>query len=66
MAETSTNYGPPIYMTVNASNNSELIKQAIETAIEEASEYGSVLYLTINSGTPNDPPPTPPGGGGTN
>ncbi len=64
MGDTNTEYGQPIYMTVNASNNSELVKQAIETAIEEAAEYKSVLYLTVNSGTPPDVPPIPPGGGG--
>ncbi len=59
MADTNTEYGQPIYMTVNASNNSELVKIAIETAIEEAAEYKSVLYLTVNSGSPSQPPPPP-------
>lgn len=51
---------PPVYLTINASNNGALINDVIETAIEEAAEYGSVLYVTVNSGSPK-PPPCPPG-----
>lgn len=51
---------PPVYLTINASNNAALVNEVIETAIEEANEYGSVLYVTVNSGQPL-PPPCPPG-----
>lgn len=50
---------PPVYLTINASNNGPLINDVIETAIEEANEYGSVLYVTVNSGSPSQPPPPP-------
>lgn len=56
--EATTNY-PPIYLTINASNNAELVNEVLETAIEEAAEYGSVLYVTVNSGSPSQPPPPP-------
>lgn len=55
-------YGVPIYMTVNASEVTVKIENVIKVAIEEANEYHSTLYLTVNSGKPPDPPPTPPGG----
>lgn len=57
--EDTTSY--PVYITINASNNAALVNEVIETAIEEAAEYGSVLYVTVNSGQPK-PPPCPPGG----
>lgn len=55
----TTEYGTPIYMTVNASNNNHLVELAIGKAIEEANEYKSVLYLTVNSGVPKPPPCLP-------
>lgn len=56
--------GVPIYLTVNASEITEPIEKVVEAAIKEANEYGSTLYLTINSGKPGgNPPPPPPGGG---
>ena len=57
----ATDYGAPIYMTVNASNNYYLAAGLVEKAIEEAAEYKSVLYLTVNSGNPPFPPVCPPG-----
>jgi len=48
-------------MTVNASNNYYLAAGLVEKAIEEAAEYKSVLYLTVNSGNPPFPPVCPPG-----
>jgi len=55
-------YGVPIYMTVNASDVNVDVNKMIKVAIEHANEYHSTLYLTINSGKPVIPPPTPPGG----
>lgn len=57
--EKVTKVYPPVYLTINASNNGALINEVIETAIEEAAEYGSVLYVTVNSGSPSQPPPPP-------
>lgn len=59
--EATTDYGSPIYMTVNASNNYYLAAGLVAKAIEEAAEYKSVLYLVVNSGNPPFPPVCPPG-----
>ena len=57
-------YGVPIYLVINASEITEPLNEVVKQAIEEANEYGSTLYLTINSGKPvGDPPPPPPGVG---
>lgn len=61
VVEDTTDYGSPIYMTVNASNNYYLAAGLVAKAIEEAAEYKSVLYLTVNSGNPPFPPVCPPG-----
>lgn len=52
-------YGVPIYLTINASEITEPLDKVVKQAIEEANEYGSTLYLTINSGKPPVPPPPP-------
>lgn len=52
-------YGTPIYLVINTSSVTAGIKACVECAIEEANEYKSTLYLTINSGNP-PPPPCPP------
>lgn len=57
----SGDYGSPIYMTINASNNYYLAAGLVAKAVEEAAEYKSVLYLTVNSGNPPFPPVCPPG-----
>lgn len=57
-------YGVPIYLTINASEITDPLDKVVKQAIEEANEYGSTLYLTINSGSPNQPPPVPPTSGG--
>lgn len=57
----SGDYGSPIYMTINASNNYYLAAGLVAKAVEEAAEYKSVLYLTVNSGNPPLPPVCPPG-----
>lgn len=56
-------YGVPIYLTINASNNKDVIMDVIGKAIEEAVEYNCPLYITVNAGSPTQPPPKPPGGG---
>lgn len=55
--------------------SNEEIKEVIKTVIEEASEYGNLIYININfnfegskstvnlTGKPSDPPTDPPGGG---
>ena len=55
----TTEYGSPIYATINASYNKELVLEASAKIIEEAYEYKSVLYLVINSGVPKPPPCLP-------
>lgn len=57
----NTEYGTPIYATINASNNTPLVISAVGKIIEEAYEYKSVLYLVVNSGSPGQPPKCPPG-----
>lgn len=54
--------------------SNEEINQTISTVIQEASEYGSLIYININfnfsgststvnlTGEPDDEPPPPPGG----
>lgn len=51
----------PVYVTINASNNPILVGYAIKTAMDEAREYNQLLYLTVNSGNPPNPPICPPG-----
>ena len=51
----------PVYLTINASNNPALVGYAVQTAMKEAYEYKQLLYLTINSGNPPNPPLCPPG-----
>lgn len=58
-------YGVPIYLVINASEITEPLNEVVKQAIEEANEYGSTLYLTINSGKPGGENPPPPPGGGT-
>lgn len=59
----TTEYGVPIYMTVNASEVTPEVNNLVQTSIHHANEHKSTLYVVINSGKPLDPPPTPPGGG---
>jgi hypothetical protein len=49
----------PIYLVLNG-NNITVNNYYLRTAIEEAHEYGSPLYVTSNAGAPKDPPPCPP------
>lgn len=56
-------YGVPIYLTVNASEMTEPIDQFVQRTIHHANKHRSALYVTVNSGKPLDPPPTPPGNG---
>lgn len=55
----SSEYGPPIYATINASYNKDLVLAETEKLIHEAYEYNSVLYITVNSGVPKPPPCLP-------
>lgn len=57
--ETASEY-IPIYLTINASGNQDVIDKTIAKAIEEANEYDCPLYINVNSGTPYPPPPPPP------
>lgn len=60
--EATTNYGQPVYLTLNGRDKTaEEISLIVNNAIEESAEYGSVLYATVNGGQPV-PPPCPPGG----
>lgn len=58
-AAESGNYAP-IYLVLNG-NNITVNNYYLRTAIEEAHEYGTPLYVTSNAGSPKDPPPCPAG-----
>jgi hypothetical protein len=60
----TTEYGVPIYLTLNASNADENINKIVQDSIHHANQHKSTLYVVVNSGKPTIPPPTPPGGGG--
>lgn len=57
--EENSNYGQPIYLTLNG-NNWEANTYYLINAIHEAHEYNSPLYVTTNVGGPPNPPPCPP------
>lgn len=50
----------PIYLVLNG-NNITVNNYYLNTAIEQAQEYGVPLYVTSNAGQPGNPPPCPPG-----
>lgn len=54
----TTDYSP-IYLVLNG-NNVTVNNYYLRTAIHEANEYGSPLYVTANAGAPKDPLPCPP------
>lgn len=57
-AEEVSNYSP-IYLVLNG-NNITVNNYYLNTAIEQAQEYGVPLYVTSNAGQPGNPPPCPP------
>lgn len=49
-----------IYLSLNG-NNYAVNNVYLMTCIAEAHEYGIPLYVNGNAGSPNQPPPCPPG-----
>lgn len=55
-------YGMPVYLTINTSRIDRNTTEYTEQVIGFCKEYKNYLYLTVNSGGPNNPPVCPPNG----